>query len=103
MTFLDLRHGTRKGVAQSGDDLEQRKIGIGYSPSHEIVLPGRIAREHVLEIAEEFWCAGFEKIGGAAFGFLTLVLVVEPAADRVVSVVNLNQKIGDRELQLVGP
>src|SRR5215468_984974 len=62
-----------------------------------------VARQHVLEIAEKFRRPLFEKTARAPFGFRTLILVVEPAGDGVVAVVNLNQKIGDRQLQLVCP
>src|ERR1700757_685755 len=64
---------------------------------------GLIAFQHSLEIAEVFWRPRFYEIGGAGAGFFALVLVIEPACNRMVGIVDLVDEIGDRQLQLMGP
>ena len=59
--------------------------------------------QHLLEIAEVFGHALAEKIFGIAPRFRLLVLVIEPAADRMMRVVDLLDEIRDRQLQLMQP
>ena len=61
------------------------------------------AAKHVLEIAEELRRAVPPEFGGAAHRLLPLILIVERARNRVMSVVDLHEEVGNGELQLVRP
>src|SRR5512138_3288725 len=61
------------------------------------------ALQHALEIAKEFRQPLAAEILRAAFRFDLLVFVIEPGAERMVSVVNFDNKISERELQLMHP
>src|SRR5215470_10451212 len=54
MSGLEPRHHPRKGVAQPGDDLEQRQLGIGEFGADEALVARRVVLQYPLEIAEIF-------------------------------------------------
>src|SRR5206468_9885752 len=65
--------------------------------------PAGIARQHALEIAEVFRQPLFDQIMRTAMRFALLVFVIEAGGDRMMAVVNLGNKIGDRKLKLMRP
>src|SRR5690242_11607029 len=102
MFRFEARHRARKGVAQTRHYLKERQIRIGQLRTDEMGRPGGML-QHPFEIAEVFWRPRFHKVGGAGTRFLALIFVIEATGYWMVGVVNLVHKIGDRELQLVGP
>src|SRR4051812_48658534 len=94
-------HRFGKGVAQAGDDLEQTKVCVSEGAPDQPA--GLVALEHLLEIAKELRRALLEKFRRPAPGFLLLVLIVEPDADRMMRVVRFHHEIRQRELQLMRP
>src|SRR6185437_3088137 len=92
-----------KGIAQPLNDLELRQIGIAEPRADEVLVAGRIALEHALEIVEEFGRAVPEEIAGAALRFGPLILVIEAAGDRMMGIMCLDHEVGDGELKLVRP
>src|SRR5205823_6351785 len=62
-----------------------------------------IAFEHVLEISEIFRRTVLEEVSGTALRLPLLVLVVEPAADRMMGIMRLHDEIRDGQLQLMNP
>src|SRR5712691_1028587 len=94
-------HRPGKSIAQTSDHLEKRNVRVGKRLAEEPAAS--FAREHSLEVAEEFRQALGGEVRGAAPGFGLLVLVVEGAPDRVVRVVRFDQPVGDGELELVCP
>src|SRR5499433_2051368 len=97
---LERLHPLREGVAQAVDDLEQREIDIGQSPSCQIAA---LAVQQPLEIAEILWHALVPELLGALFGRRLLVLIVERGSERMMGVVDLRYKISDGELELMQP
>ena len=94
-------HGRRKRIAQAGDQLKERQIDVGQlAPGHK--SPAAFL-EHGLEIAEIFRRAFGQETFGEALGFRFLVLVIKPATDRVMHVVNLLHEVGHGQLQLMQP
>src|SRR5438270_11343335 len=63
----------------------------------------RIALQHPFEIAEVFGRPRFQEVGGAGPRFLALVFVIEAAGYRMMGIVSLVHKIGNRQLQLMRP
>ena len=53
--LFEPRHRSRERVAQSGDDLEQGKIYVAEPRAHQMGVSRRVAFQHALEVAEEFW------------------------------------------------
>src|SRR3954454_12769633 len=84
---LEPRHCSGKGVAQAGNNLEQRQVAITHPVPDEMPIALRVAFENPLEIAEIFRDPVRDEIGGAAARFDLLVLVIEARRDRVVRVV----------------
>jgi hypothetical protein len=98
---LERLHAFRKGIAQSLDDLEQRQVDIGQAAAGD-VSPA-IGRQQVLEIAEIFRHAFLPEFIGAFLRRRLLILVVQRGAERMMGVVNFQNQIRYRELQLVHP
>ncbi len=88
-------------VAKALDDLEQRQVGIAEPAAEEIGAPA--ARDTSSKYPRNFGKRNLRKSAARRFASLALVLVVEPGRDRVVGVVDLDDEVGDRELQLVRP
>src|SRR3546814_9932454 len=63
----------------------------------------RVLRQHTLEIVEELRQAKLQERLRPPQRFGLLLLVVELLGQRVVDVVPLDQEVGHRHLQLVGP
>ncbi len=93
----------RKGVAHARHELKERQIRIGQLRTDQVARAGRIALQHPFEIADIFRRSRFQKVSGAGLRFLALVFVIEAAGYRMMGVVSLVHKIGDRQLQLMGP
>src|SRR5258705_3873617 len=96
-------HGFRKCIAQAGNQLKYRQIGIGQRIARHVTPALAGTGQYLLEITKKFRHAlGPENFRTPArLGFL--LMVVERTADRMMRVVNLRYKIGNRELQLVDP
>src|SRR5206468_2303738 len=94
-------HRAGKSIAQAGDHLEERQVRIGKRLAEK--PSAFFARQHALEVAEEFRQALGGEVRGAALRFGLLVLVVEGAPDRVMRIVHFDQPVGDGELELVRP
>ena len=97
------RHRVRERVAQAGDDLERGQIDVGAVRADQPLAAARaVAGQDLLEPAEVLRQALLDEVArpslrrGAA-----LVLVVEPARDRVVRVVDLADEVRERELDLM--
>ncbi len=99
--LLEALHALGEGVAQSLDDLEEREVDIAQPAADQIFAA--VLLQHALEITQEFRHAIAPEILGAALGRRPLLLVIEPAGDRMMGVVNLDHEIGDGELQLMRP
>src|SRR5437870_473371 len=50
---LETLHQARKGVTQSGNEVEKREVGIGERLADEMVAAFRVAGDHGLEIVQE--------------------------------------------------
>src|SRR5215211_3998951 len=98
---LEPLHALGKGVAQALDDLEQRQVDIAEAAAEQVVAAA--LRQHALEVAQELRHAILPEIGRAALRGRNLFLVVEPAGDRMMRVVDLDHEVGDGELQLMRP
>ena len=92
------RHRPREGIAQAGDHLEHRQIGIGNRFANQIIAPFRIALEHLVEVIEKFGQPLGPEVRGAPLRFTLLLLIVETTRDRMVGVVGFGDPIGDRQL-----
>ncbi len=88
-------------VAKAFDDLKKRQVHIGELAAKQ--MPAAAVRQHPLEVVEELRHSILQEIGCAPLRFTALVLVVKPGRDRVVGIVNLDQQVGDRKLQLMRP
>jgi hypothetical protein len=95
---LEPRHRAREGVAQTRQHLKERQIWVGKLRTDEMGRPGRIALQHPFEIAEVFGRPRYQEVGGAGARFRALVFVIEAAGYRMMSIVSLVHKIGDRQL-----
>src|SRR5262245_62480512 len=62
-----------------------------------------VAGKHALEIVQEFGGAQLQKVLGVALGLRLLILIVERRANRMMGVMDLLDKVRDRELQLMRP
>src|SRR6185437_4069011 len=90
-----------KCVAQTFDDLKQRQVNVS-EPSPDHILAA-VVLEHAFEIAQKLRRAMAPEIGRAPLRRRLLLLVIEPAGNRVMRVVNVYDQIRDGELQLVRP
>src|SRR5690349_2643145 len=99
----DARDGFGKGVAQTGDHLKQRKVHVAELSAQQVTVRFSILSEYFFEVAEKFRQPFADKILGATFRRGPLLLVVEPAADRMVDIVRFGDPIGDGQLQLMRP
>ena len=80
---------------------KDREIDVSQPAPDQILAA--ILLQHALEIAEEFRHAIAPEILGAPLRRRLLLLVIEPARDRMVRVVDLDDEIGDGELELMRP
>jgi hypothetical protein len=99
--LLEALHPLRKSVAQALDDLKEREIDISQPAPDQILAA--ILLQHALEITQEFRHAIAPEVVGAPLRRRLLLLIIEPARDRMVGVVNLDDEIGDGELELMRP
>ncbi len=90
-------------IAQALHQLEQRQVGIAQSRAHQMLVAFGVARQHGLQPAEEFWHALGAKFFRGRGRFLFLVLVIQARAYRVVRVVRLVHRVGNRQLDLMRP
>lgn len=97
------RHRVRKSVVQPGDELEQRQVGVGKPTADQVGGPARVAREHPLEVTQEFRQPIRDEVGGAPFRFATLVFVVQARRDRMMGVVRFDDEVRKCELELMRP
>src|SRR6476619_2376781 len=93
--LLEPLHVLGEGVAQALDDLEQREVDVAQ-PAADKVLAA-VLLQHALEVVEEFRHPIAPEILAAPPRRRALLLEIEPAGDRMVSVVNLDDEIGDGE------
>src|SRR5438552_14351916 len=93
----DPRHRARKRVRQPLDDLEHREIDVRDFPSDQVGAV--VVLERALEVAEELRQALTQKVRRAFLRLAFLILVIQPAGDRVMGVVYLGDEVGERELQ----
>src|SRR5665213_1672522 len=94
-------HGRRKSVAQTRDQLKQRQIDVRELASEH---KGAAAfPQRSFEITEIFRRAILQEVMRELFRFRLLVLVIEPAGDWMMGVVNLLHEVGHRQLQLMQP
>src|SRR4029453_10424094 len=84
VTARDSPHRLRERVAEALHHLIQRQVGICGSTSQEVRRSTRVAREHALEVIEEFGNSLRDEMPCATLCFASLVLVIEAAGDRVV-------------------
>src|SRR5690348_453324 len=98
---LEALHALGEGVAQALDDLEQRKINVSKPASDDESTA--IVFQHALEIAEIFRHAVTPEILGSPPRRRPLLLKIKPARDRMVGIVNFNDEVGNRQLQLMRP
>src|SRR5215831_10859226 len=94
-------HVLGKRVAQACDNLKQRQVDIAQAAADQ--ESAAIVFQHTLEIAEEFWHAVAPKVLAAPARGRPLLLKIKPTRDRMVGIVNFDNEIGNRQLQLVGP
>ena len=98
---LERLHAFREGVAQPRHDLEQREIDIADAAAGD---PGAAAAlQQPLEIAKIFRHALLPEFIGALFGRPALVLVIQRRPERMMGVMDFDDKIRDRQLQLMQP
>src|SRR5262249_49004842 len=86
--LLETFHPLWEGVAQTFNDLKQRKINIRELAAEKIraAAPG----QHALEIAQIFRHAVAPEVGGAALGGWALLLVIEVRRHWMMRVVDLD-------------
>src|SRR5215470_15489773 len=77
MSRFEPRHHAWKGIAQPGDDLEQRQVGIGEFGADEMLVARRVVLQYPPEIAEIFRRPRFHKIGRPGLRLPALIFVVE--------------------------
>ena len=77
-------HGLWKSVTQSLDHLEQREIDVGNLLAENEVAASGVLFEDSFEIAEKLGDSGRGEIGGALFGLVRLLLIVQDVRDRMV-------------------
>src|ERR1700730_11042384 len=94
-------HALGERIVQTLDDLEQAEIDVGQLASEQIIAAA--ARQHGLEIAEDFRRAITPEVPGAPLGGWDLLLEIEPTRHRMMRVVDLYHQIRDGELQLMRP
>ena len=97
------RHRAREGIVEAVDRLKDRQVGIRQPRTKQIVVALRVAGEHALEVAEKFQQAVLQKVRGTQTRFPLLLFIVEATGDRMMSGVDFLDKVGDRQLQLMGP
>ena len=102
MFRLETCHRARKGVAQTRHDLKERQIRISQLGADEVGGAASILLQHPFEIAQVFGRPGFQKLGRPRPRLFALVFVIEAAGYRVMGVVDLIDKVGHRQLQLMG-
>src|SRR6185437_785296 len=85
--FLETLHALGKCVAQTFDDLKQRQVNVS-EPSPDHILAA-VVLEHAFEIAQKLRRAIAPEIGRAPLRRRLLLLVIEPAGNRVMRVVNV--------------
>lgn len=95
---LQSRHGIGEGVTQACPYLEQREVGIGEVTPHQMGIACRIALQHLLEITEKLGQPLFPERFCPADRFLFLVLIVQNAADGMMHIMDLGNKVGERKL-----
>src|SRR6185437_581308 len=83
--------------------LKHRQIDVSQLRAGKVALPALITRQQRFEVAEKLRQPILQKILGPPPRFLLLVFVIQTGADRMVGVVNLDQKIGEGQLQLMRP
>src|SRR5512132_3822327 len=93
---LEPLHPFWKGVTQTFDNLEQRKVDIGELATQNIGPAALL--QHALEIAQEFRQAMAPEVFGGELGCRALLFVIEIAGDRMMRAVNQHDEIGDGEL-----
>ncbi len=89
-----------EGVAQTFNDLKQRQVHISQAASVNV---RSTPADQLLEITEKFRHALFPEFARPFLGFTDLILVIQRRAERMMGVVNLDDKIRDGELQLMQP
>src|SRR5690242_1239635 len=94
-------HAFWKGVPQAFDNLKQGQVYIADAPADG--ESAAILFQHAFEIAEIFWHAIAPEIPSPPQRRRALLLKVKPARHRMVSVVDLDHEVGNRQLQLMGP
>src|SRR5437762_6831495 len=100
---LEPRHRAREGIARTCHYLKKRQIRVSQLRTDEVRRAGWIALQYPVEISEVLGRSRFQKIGGAGPRLPPLVFVIEAAGYRMMGIVRLVYKIGDRQLQLMGP
>src|SRR5215471_11314797 len=98
---LEPLHPLGESVTQALDDLEQREIRIAELAADEIGAAA--VSQHALEIAQEFRQAMAPEIFRGELRRRALLLVIEVAGDRMMSIVDQHHEVGDGELQLMHP
>src|SRR5258706_2997023 len=93
----------RKGITQPGNDLRQRQIGVGQPWAHHPGAAAGIAVQDALEVVEELRQTMRPKFLGAAMRGSALLFVVKGPSKGVMGIVNLDDEIRERQLQLMGP
>ena len=84
MLRFESRHGLWKSVAQSLDHLEQREVDVGNLLAENEFSAFGVLFEDSFKIAEKLGDSGRGEIGGALFGLIRLLLIVQDVRDRMV-------------------
>src|SRR5690606_22863889 len=95
------RRRLRERVAEPGDDLKERQVGIGQSAAGQVRTAARV--QHAIEVAEKLRRAAFPEILCAPVRLRLLVFVIVIRSDRMVRVVDLDEESRERELNLMRP
>ncbi len=103
MLLCDACERFGKRVAQPLDQLEHRQIDIAQMRADHVAVLVRIVREHPAEIAEELGQPMLDEILRPHRGLGFLIFVIQAARDRVMRIVNLDDEVGHRQLQLMRP
>src|SRR4029077_14267389 len=98
-----LAAGQGKRVTQPGDDLGHRQIDVADPCPDHVAVAGRIASENLLEIPEKLRQTVLPERGRASLRFGLLLLVVKATSHRVMGVMDLDDEVFDRQLQLMRP
>jgi len=81
---FESRHCLRKSITQSLDHLEQREIDVGNLLAENEFAAFGVLFEDSFKIAEKLGDSGRGEIGGALFGLIRLLLIVQDVRDRMV-------------------